>query len=135
MKTASSRSVRPTPLWRRLVSTHALLAVSMCVAFVGLIAAGLFWSWRPGIVLPARQPASFSGLTTMKPGDRFPETRVGQLLYWPEAGNECRRVLYDNRTSMLQEAGTVACEHVERQAEPPPSEGDRLTALRKAFQK
>ena len=106
---------------------------SICAAFFGLIGVGLFWGLRSGVVVPARQTVSLDGLTPLKAGDQFSQTRVGQLLYWPEAGNDCRRVLYDNRTSMLQEAGTVTCEHVERQPEPPPGEGDRLTALRKAF--
>jgi hypothetical protein len=135
MKPASSRITRPNAFWRRVALPHAALVLTMCVAFVALIAAAIFWSWRPGIALSAKPSGSLGGMTLMKPADRFSETRVGQLLYWPEAGNECRRMLYDNRTGMLQEAESVACEQVPPHAEPPPSEGDRLTALRRAFQK
>ncbi len=135
MKAASSHLVRSMPKRRGVASTNVALVLAMCAAFAGMIAVGVFWSWQPTIVLPMTRPGSLNGLTLLNPADGFSDTRVGQLVYWPEAGNECRRVLYDNRTGMLQEAGSVACAETQPQQEPPPSEADRLTALRKAFQK
>jgi len=134
MTTASSLQVRRSRRRRRAASTNARLALSICVAFLGLIAAGLFWTGQVVNAPSASAASTPGGLTVLNRADRFSETQVGQLLYRPEVGSECRRVLYDNRTSMLQEAGKVACPDIQSQPEPP-AESDRMTALRKAFQK
>jgi hypothetical protein len=61
----------------------------------------------------------------------FSQTRVGHIVYSPSADDTCRRMLFDNRTGMSGDAGSVVCQHMAPEAETLPA--DRLQTLRKTF--
>lgn len=128
--------------------------LSVCVVFGALIVAGLYAVKDPAALF---RPAPISG-TGDRPGServsdakdnavtgardldvndpvvRFSSTRVGHVLYASARGDNCRRLLFDNRTGSTYDAPEVFCGPVLEQ----PSEAgsnDRLLALRKSFQK
>lgn len=73
-------------------------------------------------------------LSANDPVIRFSATRVGHVLFASSRGDNCRRMLFDNRTGHYYDAPHIFCGPVLEQ----PSEAgtsDRLLALRKSFQK
>jgi len=65
---------------------------------------------------------------------QFAQTRVGQLLFASFWGDNCRRVLFDNRTGGSHEMGYVPCgQNADTPVEV--SGMDRIQAMRKSFQK
>ena len=48
-------------------------------------------------------------LRALDPATSFVRTRVGQLLFSSYDTDDCRRVLFDNRSGTFTEAGTVYC--------------------------
>ena len=88
MKRRNSRSERV----RRIMAVAAVL---------GLLTAGLFAARDAKIELTAAKPVA-------KPRDD--EIYTGAILYVPDDGKVCRRVLFDNRTGQLSDGGLVDCE-------------------------
>ena len=134
MKRALPRVSRSALLWRRVASANAARALVLCAVFAGLIAIGVYRTWQPEIAPSMKLSGAPVGLALSNSLDGFSETRIGQLLYWPEVGVDCRRVLFDNRTGLFAETDSIPCDQTRSRPEPA-SEMDRLTALRKAFQK
>ena len=48
-------------------------------------------------------------LRALDPAASFVQSRVGQLLFSSYDTDECRRVLFDNRSGTFTEAGTIYC--------------------------
>lgn len=64
----------------------------------------------------------------------FDKTKVGQVMISSAHSDNCRRVLFDNRTGARLEAGDVFCGQTPEQAgDAEPSK--RMQALKKAFQR
>jgi hypothetical protein len=64
----------------------------------------------------------------------FDKTKVGQVMISSAHSDNCRRVLFDNRTGVRLEAGDVFCGQTPEQAgDAEPSK--RMQALKKAFQR
>lgn len=84
------------------------------------------------------QHSGFAELPSDDPAAHFSDTGVGQVLFSSGRGDSCRRVLFDNRTGANYESKDVACGPrpepvvVVQPPEPPPN---RLTAVRKSFQR
>ena len=73
----------------------------------------------------------------MDPGDpavRFSDTRVGHVLFASSRSDNCRRVLFDNRTGSSYEAKEIFCGQRPDQAVEVGS-SDRLTGLRQFFRR
>lgn len=143
--------MKPTSsLWRRVAPTQIRGMLTVCVVFGSLIAAGLYAVKDPAALFRA---AAVSGSGNMAGADgkgdavtgareldandpvaRFSATRVGHVLFASTRGDNCRRLLFDNRTGHYYEAPQLFCGPVlEQPAEA--GSNDRLLALRKSFQK
>jgi hypothetical protein len=134
---AKSRFSRfPVALWRGLGSTSVRRVLVLCSMFAALMLAGFYFTsdTADGSRRMADRAAPKRGLAPNDPVARFNETHVGQLLFSSSQNDDCRRVLFDNRTGAFYEAGLVQC----AQAAPSTAEvsgNDRLMAVRKAFVK
>ena len=145
-----SRFVR---VWRRIASTQIRGVLAVCVVFGALIAGGLFAVKDPAALF---RSASIAGKGDMAGKDdvadaqnnavtgardlgatdpvvRFSATRVGHVLFASSRGDNCRRLLFDNRTGTYHDAPEVFCGPVLEQPSVAGS-SDRLLALRKSFQ-
>jgi hypothetical protein len=123
---------------------------AVCILFGLLLVVALLY---------ARQPASIAGsdrkwsagshggsadggdatnglsieLTANDPVVNFTRTRTGQLLYASRLNDNCRRVLFDNKTGDSYDVGDVFCGQALRKRVEA-SGSDRINALRKSFQ-
>jgi hypothetical protein len=141
-------------IWRCIAPRQARGVLAVCLVFGALIVAGFYAVKDPAALFRSASIAG-NGSTAGKgdvadaqnnavtgardldandPVVRFSATRVGHVLYASRHGDNCRRVLFDNRTGHYHDAHPVFCGPVLEQ----PSEAgsnDRMLALRKSFQK
>jgi hypothetical protein len=78
-----------------------------------------------------------AGFAELDPGDpivRFSDTRVGHVLFASSRSDDCRRLLFDNRTGLFYEAKEIFCGQRPDQAGEAVG-SDRLTGLRQFFQR
>ena len=128
----------PVALWRHLGSTNVRRALVLCSTFATLMLAGFYFTRETaGVSRPMADRAASAperGLGPNDPVARFAETRVGHLLFSSSRNDDCRRVLFDNRTGAFYEAGSIQCGQIALPT-PEASGNDRLMALRKTFAK
>jgi hypothetical protein len=77
---------------------------------------------------------------SVDPVDRFSETRIGHILFYPAHGDRCRRVLFDNATGKTYDAPDINCVSSEMNTRPVPGRPvnqsrDRLDEMSKYFKK
>ena len=154
MKAASGLFRRPAALWRRLARGHAAVALTICLVFGALLVVGLLAVRDPAAMVrlvgafgngertgtgdsagPVASPLTGAGdLGPDDPVVRFADTRVGHMLFAGRSSDQCRRLLFDNRSGQFYDAPGVFCG-------PPPetpaeeSRIDRMAAVRKSFRK
>jgi hypothetical protein len=104
----------------------------------GVVAAFTFT--RPPEEAPPQQQFTmgWDGMVSSDGGDgdpagQFATRRVGQVLIASTGSDNCRRVLFHNRTGKSYQAGEVPCGHSNEITAV--SGSDRIQALRKSFQK
>jgi hypothetical protein len=121
-----------------MAATNTRRTLSLCAALAILIASGAYRSWEPAP--PAITHAlRWDATTSLRwdandPVSRFADTRTGQVLIENGTTMSCRRVLFDNRTGRLQEAGRIYCGPADEPAQPD-ANPDRMQLIRKSFQK
>ena len=131
MNVALPFGIRSGWLKLRVAPVGVRPALAMCVAFATMLVAGVqagreFTAfWRSG---GSHAPSAAS--TVLDPVAHFPQTRVGQLLFASYDDDACRRVLFDNRTGAMVEAGHIFCAQVPTRTV---TGADRMLALRKSF--
>ena len=142
MAIALSSSHRNGSTARHGGTTHTWAGLILAVLFGTVLTAGLYLSLEPVFftrMAPTQGPAA--GPVNADPVARFRETRVGQVVYWAETSDNCRRLLFDNQTGVLYEGGEILCLSSSTGAEPVTARTktvnglDRMNALRKHFQK
>jgi hypothetical protein len=82
----------------------------------------------------AVRPVGFAELDPGDPTVRFWDTRVGHVLFASSRGDDCRRLLFDNRTGLFYEAKEIFCGQRLDQAVGVMS-SDRLTGMQQFFQR
>jgi hypothetical protein len=91
----------------------------------------------PGGGTASENAVRLTGLSELDPGDpavRFSDTRVGHVLFALAQTDNCRRVLFDNRTGAFYEAEEIFCgQRLDQAVEVMSS--DRLTELRQFFRR
>ena len=75
--------------------------ITAVAAVIAVLAAGFFAATETKIELSSAKPAA-------RPSDD--EIYTGSILFVPDDGKVCRRVLFDNRTGRLSDSGLVDCE-------------------------
>jgi hypothetical protein len=75
--------------------------ITVFFAVLALLTAGLFAARETKIELSAAPPV-------VTPSDD--EIYTGAILFVPDDGKVCRRILFDNRTGQLSDGGLVDCE-------------------------
>jgi hypothetical protein len=85
----------------------------------------------PGSGPPLPHPAE--KVRVFDPVERFTQTQVGHLLFSLNNSDMCRRVLFDNRTGAMQEAGQILCGQPPEAVEQPGQE--RGNAMMRAFRR
>jgi len=115
--------------WRRIAPTNARRAVTLCVVLAALLALAVYRAREPVTSPVAR---TIEGAVT-DPVAQFAETRTGHVLIPSESSGLCRRVLFENRTGALLEAGEVSCRQAEAGLGTSGGSTDRLMAVRNAF--
>lgn len=108
-------------LWRVATSTNTRIIMSLTLVFALVVSAGLYRQFRPGDANLAAGHGGVSGdgaggqngpggkRRALDPVDRFTETRVGHVLFYPVLGDSCRRMLFDNATGTTYDAPSVNC--------------------------
>jgi len=82
----------------------------------------------------AARPVGFAELDPGDPTVRFSDTRVGHVLFALAQTDNCRRVMFDNRTGAFYEAKEIFCGERPDQAVAVVS-ADRLAELRQFFRR
>jgi hypothetical protein len=118
-------------VWRHTAPTNAVRVLMLSVVFGSVIALGAHRVWQPAAVQASAPAVAVSA----DPVVRFTETRVGHLLFAPVGSDNCRRVLFDNKTGALYEAGEMLCGQPQEQVANTATTSNRLQALRQTFQK
>jgi hypothetical protein len=133
---------------RQVAPANALRLFAVCAAFVALPVLAIHYAREPVSTAPMAgivglggiggAGASLRGLAVAVADDdpvaRFSQTHVGHILYAPFHGDRCRRVLFNNRTGVLYENGSIVC--VQATAEVTLVSGaDRLRSLSRSFQR
>jgi len=75
--------------------------ITAIVAVLALLAAGLFAARDVKIQLTSAKPV---------PTPSDDEIYTGSILFVPDDGKVCRRILFDNRTGQLSDGGRVDCQ-------------------------
>ena len=154
MKAALWLFRRPAALWRRLARGHTAAALTICLVFGALLVAGVLAVRDPAAMVrlvgafgtgertgtgngAGTVAAPLTGAADLGPGDpvvRFADTRVGHVLFAGPSSDQCRRLLFDNRSGQYYDAPGVFCGPP---AETPAEESrvDRMAAVRKSFRK
>jgi len=105
---------------------HAIRVTALCGGFIALLAAGfhhrrdladmlkIAFANSQSKTLGARVSAARSGeapqvMRPLDPAGGFGESPVGVMLHASYNSDNCRRVLFDNRTGTLQDAGHGYC--------------------------
>jgi hypothetical protein len=133
-------------LGRRVAPTNAMGALTLCTLFGALLAAGVYFTREFEVLKSANGPRTagdgrsasdpqMRGLDAADPVVRFAETRIGHLLFESRAGDNCRRVLFDNRSGGSAEVADIYCGYETAPAAGGASGVDRIMILRKSFQK
>jgi hypothetical protein len=92
---------------------------------------------RSGDGAASQDAVRLVGFSELGPGDlavRFSETRVGHVLFAVAQSDNCRRMLFDNRTGSFYEAKEIFCGQGSDQAVEVLG-SDRLTGLRQSFRR
>ena len=100
----------------------------LCVMFGGLVALSMYRILQPAAVPPVEPIRTIA----MDPVGEFAKTRIGQVLYLSNVSDNCRRVIFDNRTGSLYEAGHVSCAQ-EVTPEVQVTSASRMSSMRAAF--
>ena len=82
----------------------------------------------------AVRPVGFAELDPGDPTVRFSDTRVGHVLFASSRSDDCRRLLFDNRTGSFYEAKEIFCGQRPDQAVEGASP-DRLTGMQQFFRR
>jgi hypothetical protein len=82
----------------------------------------------------AVRPVGFAQLDPGDPTVRFSDTRVGHVLFASSQSDDCRRLLFDNRTGLSYEAKKIFCgQTLDQTVEVMRS--DRLTGMQQFFRR
>jgi hypothetical protein len=133
---------------RRGAQANTKRVVAICAVFGALIVAGIFAAGTPGALfesaaivragtLPGGGQSSPDTTGSLDPADpvaQFAKTGVGHMLFTQSNSEDCRRVLFDNRTGDFHEVKDVSCGREVLEKEPVSASAARLEALQKAFQ-
>lgn len=139
-------------LWRVATSTNTRIVVSLTIVFALVVGAGLYRQYNPGDANLAAGHGNMSGdgaggqngpggkRRSLDPVDRFTETKVGHVLFFPVLGDSCRRMLFDNATGATYDAPSVNCVPSEMNTTAVPGQDvnqtkDRVHELSKHFNK
>jgi hypothetical protein len=137
-------------IWRVATSTNTRIVMSLAVLFAIVLSAGLYRQFRPGETGVASGQGTLSGEggggekgpggknRSADPVDRFTETRIGHVLWYPALGDSCRRILFNNVTGATYDAEAVNCVPSEMNTTPYPGQDinqakDRVNELSKHF--
>jgi hypothetical protein len=125
-------------LWQRAPKSSVAVLGTLCIVFAALLVLGLYrvqgntdLASAPRFGVGAGSGSEYE-LDPNDPVARFPQTRVGHVLFAPRAGDHCQRVLFDNQTGVQYEAQSVDCSRPAAEVVPTT---DRMGALRRTFQK
>ena len=133
--------------WLRLRSNRSRALVISAV-FIAVMSVGVFAAKDPvgfsdwkftghGKSIQVVKTPSLVGASSLASDDpvlHFDKTKVGQVMISSAHSDNCRRVLFDNRTGVRLEAGEVFCGQTPEQ----PGDADssqRMMSLKKAFQR
>lgn len=123
---------------------------ALCALFATLLIVTIYYSREPASMSSSQGMVGFGAGTGTGPGTgarglsaeiaaddpvaQFTQTRIGQLLFASQASDNCRRILFDNRSGSSFETSRVYCGQVASTVAQT-SGADRIEALRKSFQK
>jgi hypothetical protein len=132
---------------RRGAQSNTKRVVALCAVFGALIVAGIFAAGTPGSLFESaatQRAGALSGggsssdttgsLDPSDPVAQFAKTGVGHMLFAKSNSEDCRRVLFDNRTGSMQEVKDMACGRDELTKEPISASAARLEAMQRTFQ-
>jgi hypothetical protein len=131
-----------------LLASHVLRILVICAGFAVLLAVGLHSGRDFASALHAaltqgngkaqsgavssRHSRAAPAMETIDPGSEFVTDRVGQLLFSRHNSDSCLRMLFDNRSGEMAEAGNAACGLITEAGD---TALDRAELLRRAFRK
>jgi hypothetical protein len=95
------------------------------------------WGNRSGDRIASQPAVRLVGFSELGPGDlavRFSDTRVGHVLFEVDQSDNCRRMLFDNRTGLFYDAKDILCGEGSDQAVEV-SGSDRMTRVRQSFRR
>jgi hypothetical protein len=140
------------------VSATSTSALTISVVFAALILAAAysanarltpfhFVQWlgggnRSGDGIASQPAVRLVGFSELAPGDlavRFSHTRVGHVLFEVDQSDNCRRMLFDNRTGLFYDAKEIFCGEGSDQAVSDQAvqvtSSDRLKGLQQSFRR
>jgi hypothetical protein len=127
--------------WRAAVTWSLIGGTALALAVAGIVFAtdpNAMFSVKAASAGGERSDAKASGLigaASLDPKDpalHFSQTHVGQVIFTAANSDNCRRVLFDNRTGTSYWVNDVDCARPAEQATVS-DKPDRLLALKKSF--
>jgi hypothetical protein len=142
--------------WRKAATSTTTRVMTICVAFGALMLTGVY-AGKDNFALfrsvevsgadgaaggtsegdaaaKANRVVGHDELNPRDPVMRFADTGVGHMLFASTRSDQCRRLLFDNRTGAYYEAPDIFCgQKPEEGGDPVPH--DRVSAMRKAFKR
>ena len=129
---------------RHLARTNAVRVAALCGLFGAFLVVAVAYVREPAMLAASSglagggEMSAAAGASPRAAGDpvaQFLRTRTGQLLFASNISDNCRRVLFDNRTGSTLEFGSVFCGPSSQNRRVEASALDRLQAVRRSFQK
>jgi hypothetical protein len=93
---------------RRVWRHEATSLLSFVLVFTTVFSVGVYY-----LIEPSKQDASENAKDAAISNARLKASGVGQVLFESASSAQCRRMLFDNRSGHMVEAGSVEC-HDER---------------------
>jgi hypothetical protein len=114
---------------RRVWRHEATSLLSFCLVFTTAFSLGVYY-----LIEPSERDTLEKATASSISNARLSASGVGQVLFESTSDAQCRRMLFDNRSGHLREAGSVEC-HDERTKALDAAGSNRFRDVSKSFQK
>jgi hypothetical protein len=114
---------------RRVWKHEATSLLSFVLVFTTVFSVGVYY-----LIEPSKQDTSEKATESGISNARLSASGVGQVLFESASSAQCRRMLFDNRSGHMREAGSVEC-HDERTKVLDASSSNRFQGARQSSNK
>ncbi|MBM3527118.1 MAG: hypothetical protein FJX62_03430 [Alphaproteobacteria bacterium] len=128
MRSNSATGGAVSAVWHTATATSRRRVVAVCLLLGSVLAIGA------AVRHSSDWGSSGKALTIAHPDQKFRDGQIGEVLFSPHVGDNCKRALFDNRTGAVEQAEEVNCVQLVPEAmNPGGSASSRIESMRRGF--